>query len=40
MGHPRIGVEAKATLDARQYGLNPLLGSAIDLVVDAEFAQS
>jgi polyisoprenoid-binding protein YceI len=40
MGHPRMGVEAKATLDARQYGLNPLLGSTIDLIVDAEFAQS
>ncbi len=38
-GHPRIGVEATSKIDPRAFGLSPLLGTSILLVVDAEFAE-
>ncbi len=38
-GHPRLGVEATAKIDPRAFGLSPMLGASILLVVDAEFAE-
>ncbi len=38
MGHPRIGVEATGKIDPRTFGLPPLLGESISLVIDGEFA--
>ncbi len=38
-GHPRIGVAATAKIDPRAFGLSPMLGASILLVVDAEFAE-
>ncbi len=40
MGHPRIGMEAKAEIDPQDYGITPMLGGPIQLVIDAEFAQT
>lgn len=39
MGHPRIGVEATAKIDPGQFGLSPMLGASILLVIDAEFVE-
>jgi polyisoprenoid-binding protein YceI len=39
MGHPRIGVHAEAAIDPKDYGLSPMLGASIALVVDGEFAE-
>jgi polyisoprenoid-binding protein YceI len=39
MGHPRIGIEARARLKTADFGLPPVLGSTIQLVVDSEFAK-
>jgi polyisoprenoid-binding protein YceI len=39
MGHPRIGVEATGQIDPRVFGLSPMLGSSVLLIIDAEFAQ-
>ena len=38
MGHPRIGVEATGQLKTADFGLSPMLGTSIDLVIDSEFA--
>ena len=38
MGHPRIGVEATGRLKTADFGLPPVLGPSVDLVIDAEFA--
>lgn len=38
-GQPRIGVAAHAVLNPADYGLSPVLGDAIELVVDAEFVR-
>jgi polyisoprenoid-binding protein YceI len=38
-GHPRIGVEATAKIEPRAFGLSPMLGASILLVIDAEFAE-
>ncbi len=38
MGHPRIGVEAHATINPQDYGIPPMLSAPIQLVIDAEFA--
>lgn len=40
MGHPRIGIEASAAIRPQTFGLPPALGTTIDVVVDAEFAQT
>ena len=37
--HPRIGVEAMAKIDPRAFGLSPILGALILLIIDAEFAE-
>lgn len=34
---PRIGVNAKATINPVDFGLPPLLGDAIEIVIDVEF---
>lgn len=39
MGHPRIGAEATAQIHPQDFGLPPMLGPSIQLVIDAEFAQ-
>ncbi|MDB5481555.1 MAG: polyisoprenoid-binding protein [Caulobacteraceae bacterium] len=39
MGHPRIGVEATGQLRTADYGLPPVLGTMVDVEVDAEFAR-
>ena len=36
-GHPRIGVEARGTINPQDYGLPPMLSAPIQLVIDAEF---
>ena len=36
-GHPRIGIEARGTINPQDYGVNPMLGAPIQLVIDAEF---
>ena len=33
MGHPRLGVEATAAIHPRDFGLPPMLGDAIHLVI-------
>jgi polyisoprenoid-binding protein YceI len=38
MGHPRIGAEATGLLETADFGLPPMLGPSIELVIDAEFA--
>lgn len=40
MGHPRLGVEARTTLNAQAFGMNPMFSAPIELVIDAEFARS
>ncbi len=40
MGHPRIGVEAKAMINPQEYGITPMLSAPIQLVIDAEFAKA
>jgi polyisoprenoid-binding protein YceI len=40
MGHPRIGAEATAAIDPKDYGLPPVFSAPIQLVIDAEFAKS
>jgi polyisoprenoid-binding protein YceI len=37
MGHPRIGVHAEASLPTAAFGLPPLLGETIGLMIDSEF---
>jgi polyisoprenoid-binding protein YceI len=39
MGHPRIGIEARSRIKVAEFGLSPLLGDTIQLVIDAEFAK-
>ena len=39
MGHARIGAEATARIHPADYGLSPVFGEAIILVIDAEFAE-
>jgi polyisoprenoid-binding protein YceI len=38
MGHPRLGVEATGRLETADFGLPPVLGPSVELVIDAEFA--
>ena len=40
MGHPRIGMEAVAHIKPAAFGLSPMLGKSVLLVIDAEFAQN
>ena len=40
MGHPRIGVHAEGEIKTADFGLMPLLGSTIQLVIDTEFGKS
>ena len=40
MGHPRIGIEARGQIDPRAFGLPPLFGTSVQLVIDAEFAKT
>lgn len=39
MGHPRLGIAATSAIDPRRFGLPALLGPAIMLQIDAEFAE-
>ena len=39
-GAPRIGVEATGRIKPTDFGLNPMLGEAIELVIDVEFAKA
>jgi polyisoprenoid-binding protein YceI len=39
-GKPRIGVQARTTLKTADFGLPPVLGSGIDLVIDTEFEKA
>ena len=38
MGHARIGIEATTKIDPQQFGLSPMLGDSIILIIDGEFA--
>ena len=40
MGHPRIGIEARADINPKEYGMNPIFATPIQLVIDAEFAKA
>ena len=40
MGHPRIGIEARGRINNSDFGLSPMLGASIQLVIDAEFART
>lgn len=39
-GQPRIGMTARTTINPVDFGLPPLLGDAIEIVVDAEFQRN
>jgi polyisoprenoid-binding protein YceI len=39
-GQPRIGVNARTSINPVDFGLPPLLGEAIEIVVDAEFQRN
>jgi polyisoprenoid-binding protein YceI len=39
MGHPRLGIEARSTLNPQEFGITPMLSAPIQLVIDAEFAR-
>jgi polyisoprenoid-binding protein YceI len=38
-GHPRMGIHAETTINPQVYGLNPMLGNAVALVIDSEFVK-
>jgi polyisoprenoid-binding protein YceI len=38
MGHPRIAAEATGEIKSSDFGLSPMLGSSIELVIEGEFA--
>jgi polyisoprenoid-binding protein YceI len=40
MGHPRIGAEATTQIHPQDFGMAPMFGGSIQLVIDAEFAQT
>lgn len=40
MGQPRIGINARASINPVDFGLPALLGDAIEIVVDAEFQRN
>ena len=39
-GAPRLGVEAKTRIKPTDFGLDPMFGEAIELVVDVEFSKA
>jgi polyisoprenoid-binding protein YceI len=39
-GNPRIGVHAAAVINPQDFGLMPLFGDAIEIVVDSEFGRT
>jgi len=39
-GHPRIGVEAHAWINPRDFGLPPMMAEPIELVIDTEFEKA
>ena len=39
-GQPRLGVEARAHIDPAEFGLPPLLGSSIELIINCEFVRN
>ncbi len=39
MGHPRIGAHAEGNLNTADFGLMPMFGPTIQLVIDTEFAR-
>jgi polyisoprenoid-binding protein YceI len=39
-GHPRIGAHAETAIGVQDFGLNPVFGDKIELVIDAEFEQT
>ena len=39
-GQPRIGINARTSINPVDFGLPPLLGDAIEIVVDAEFQRN
>lgn len=38
-GHPRIGIEAKGQINPQDYGMSPMFGTSIQLVIDGEFVR-
>lgn len=40
MGHPRLGVEATAKIKPSDFGMSPMFAVPIQLVIDAEFAET
>jgi polyisoprenoid-binding protein YceI len=40
MGHPRMGAEATAKIHPQDFGLAPMFGDFIQLVIDAEFSRT
>lgn len=36
-GHPRIGIQARGTINPQDYGISPMLSAPIQLDIDAEF---
>lgn len=38
-GQPRLGVEARAHINPADFGLGPLLGSSIELIINCEFVR-
>jgi polyisoprenoid-binding protein YceI len=39
-GQPRVGINARTTINPVDFGLPPILGDAIEIVVDAEFQRN
>jgi hypothetical protein len=39
-GQPRLGMTARTRINPVDFGLPPLLGDAIEIVVDAEFQRN
>ena len=39
-GQPRMGINARTSINPVDFGLPPLLGDAIEIVVDAEFQRN
>ena len=39
-GQPRMGVHARTSIKPVDFGLTPLFGDAIEIVIDAEFQRN
>jgi polyisoprenoid-binding protein YceI len=40
MGYPRLGIEATGRIHPQDFGMSPILGASIQLIIDAEFVRS